>query len=258
MEKLQKLPVTQSSFESIIKEGLLYVDKTKQVLTLLDHGKYLLLSRPRRFGKSLLVSTLKCLFEGKKQLFKGLHIEDKWEWEEYPIIWIDFSVIDYLDSSEDFKEDLADYLKNIGRKYEVEIAGRRYKPILRNLIQELNKKFGKGVVVLIDEYDKPITDFIDNPIRVEENRKILKDFYDGVIEFGDTVYIIEFKHKRSGTLANLTKTALQQIKDKNYTQAYEGTHAHIHLVGIGFLEKNKDEKGQTLLEIDAKWQVHKG
>ena len=66
MEKLQKLPVTQSSFPSIIKEGLLYVDKTKQVLTLLDQGKYLFLSRPRRFGKSLLVSILKSLFEGKK------------------------------------------------------------------------------------------------------------------------------------------------------------------------------------------------
>ena len=91
MEKLQKLPVTQSSFEAIIKENLLYVDKTRQVLTLLDQGKYLFLSRPRRFGKSLLVSTLKSLFEGKKQLFKGLYIEDKWEWKEYPVIRIDFS-----------------------------------------------------------------------------------------------------------------------------------------------------------------------
>ncbi len=177
MEKLQKLPLTQSSFPSIIEEGLLYVDKTRQISNLLQQGKYLFLSRPRRFGKSLLVSTLKSLFEGKKDLFKGLFIEDKWEWKEYPVVRIDFSALDYLDSADYLKEDLVSFLEEIAQDYKVKIRGRTYKTLLRNLIKQLSRKFGRGVVVLIDEYDKPITDFITDPIRVEENRKILKDFY---------------------------------------------------------------------------------
>ncbi len=540
-KKLQKLPVTQSSFESIINENLLYVDKTQQILRLFERGKYLFLSRPRRFGKSMLVSTLKALFEGKKHLFKGLYIEDKWEWKEYPVIRIDFSAINYLYDTEEFKIDLGDYLQTVGEEYDLNIKGRHFKAILRNLIIALHKKFNRGVVILIDEYDKPITDFIDDPIRVEENRKILKDFYttlksqndyihkvfitgvskfakisvfsgmnnakdltleaslndiigltkadilhhfsdrislleakynrsrseilaaikhwyngyswdgvnfmynpfsiinffdrlefnnfwyqsgtptmliklimerayagtapqkpteyeqiqvtqttfdsaevtniniegllfqtgyltivhkdtsnltplyvldypnhevrwsftahiletyaqmprrdiepgalrlkralqngdkeqfmkllksyfalipyqlrykadeayyhslfqmvftligikmvserstnegriDGVLEFKDTVYIIEFKHKRSGTLATLTKNALQQIEAKNYAQAFEHSQKNIHLVGIGFLEKNKNDKGQVLLEIDAEWKEYR-
>jgi len=177
MEKLQKLPLTQSSFPSIIEEGLLYVDKTYQILTLLDQGKYLFLSRPRRFGKSLLVSTLKSLFEGKKGLFKGLYIEDKWDWKEYPVIRMDFSALDYLDSADILKDDLVSFLEEIAQDYKVKIKGKTYKTLLRNLIKQLSRKFDRGVVFLIDEYDKPITDFINDPIRVEENRRLLKDFY---------------------------------------------------------------------------------
>ena len=122
MKKLQKLPVTQSSFPAIVTEGLLYVDKTRQVLTLLDQGKYLFLSRPRRFGKSLLVSTLKSLYEGKKDLFKGLYIEDKWDWKEYPVIRIDFSALDYMDSSERFKEDLIAILEETALDYDIHLV----------------------------------------------------------------------------------------------------------------------------------------
>ena len=177
MEKLQKLPLTQSSFPSIIEENLLYVDKTRQILTLLDQGKYVFLSRPRRFGKSLLVSTLKSLFEGKKKLFKGLYIEEKWDWKEYPVIWMDFSALDYLDSTDTLKNDLVSFLKGIAQDYKVKVSGKTYKTFLRNLIKQLSRKFDRGVVFLIDEYDKPITDFINDPARVEENRRLLKDFY---------------------------------------------------------------------------------
>ena len=79
---------------------------------------------------------------------------------------------------------------------------------------------------------------------------------DGVIEFGDTAYILEFKYKQTGTLKTLTKNALKQIEDKNYAQAYEATHKVIHLIGVGFLEKNKDKNDKVLLEIDAKWKKY--
>ena len=130
MEKLQKLPVTQSGFERIIEDGLLYVDKTRQILTLLDQGDYLFLSRPRRFGKSLLVSTLKALFEGKKDLFKGLYIYDKWDWKEYPVIRIDFSALDYMDSMINFKEDLVFFLEDLAQDYDIKIRGKTYKTLL--------------------------------------------------------------------------------------------------------------------------------
>ena len=175
--KLQRLPVTQSSFEKIILNQLLYVDKTRQILTLLKQGDFLFLSRPRRFGKSMLVSTLKALFEGKKHLFKGLYIEDKWEWQAYPVIRIDFSAVSYLESVERFKESLAFILNDIAFDYNLTLHTGDYKTLLWSLIKQLHRKFQQPVIVLIDEYDKPITDFIDNPIRVEEHRQILKDFY---------------------------------------------------------------------------------
>ena len=77
----------------------------------------------------------------------------------------------------------------------------------------------------------------------------------GVIEFEDAVYIFEFKHKRSGRLETLAKNALKQIETKNYAHAYEASNRVIHLIGVGFLEKNKDKEGKTLLEIDAKWKT---
>ncbi|MGB1242590.1 MAG: AAA family ATPase, partial [Chitinophagales bacterium] len=178
MEKLQKLPLSQSSFEKIISKEMLYVDKTRQILSLLNRGDYLFLSRPRRFGKSLLVSTLKSLFEGKKDLFKGLYIEDKWEWKEYPVIRMDFSALDYLEDVDTLKEDLVSFLEEIAQDYKVKIRGKTYKTLLRNLIKQLNRKFNRGVVFLIDEYDKPIIDYLGKELETaEKNRSILKAFY---------------------------------------------------------------------------------
>ncbi|MCX8144666.1 MAG: AAA family ATPase, partial [Bacteroidia bacterium] len=84
---MRKLPIGIQSFENIRKDNYIYVDKTNYIYDLLNSGKYFFISRPRRFGKSLLVDTIKCLFEGKKELFEGLFIYDKWNWEEkYPVI----------------------------------------------------------------------------------------------------------------------------------------------------------------------------
>ena len=92
---MQKLPIGIQDFEQIRKGGYLYVDKTHYLPALLDFGKYLFLSRPRRFGKSLLLGTLKAWLAGKKELFKGLAVYDKTEWKTYPVILIDYSVVDY-------------------------------------------------------------------------------------------------------------------------------------------------------------------
>jgi len=91
MKTLQNLPIGDSSFESIRRNDQLYVDKTRYIFKLVNEGKYYFISRPRRFGKSLTISTLRCLFEGKKDLFKGLWIAENtnWEWKEHPVILID-------------------------------------------------------------------------------------------------------------------------------------------------------------------------
>ncbi len=135
------------------------------------------LSRPRRFGKSLLLSTIRYIYEGKRELFKGLYIEDKWDWNEsYPVIKIDFSV-DIREYKEVYNR-IEDELEINYRKYKIKEDKkkdgiRRFK----KLIIDLSEKYSKQVVVLIDEYDKPILDLIEDKKQAEEVRKILKEFY---------------------------------------------------------------------------------
>ncbi len=153
------------------------MDKTKYIYEIINSSKYIFLSRPRNFGKSLLLSTIRYLYEGKKELFKGLYIEDKWDWDSiYPVIRIDFSV-DIKESKkvyERMKEELGlNYERNeILMDKERDIPGN-----FKKLIIELNRKYKKQVVVLIDEYDKPILELIENKKQAEEVRKILKEFY---------------------------------------------------------------------------------
>ncbi|MEZ4887118.1 MAG: AAA family ATPase [Chitinophagales bacterium] len=177
MSKFQKLPTTESGFEAIREDGLLYVDKTKQMLTLLNTGRYLFLSRPRRFGKSMLVNTLEALYQGKKHLFEGLYVYDKWEWKEYPVIRLDFSGMHYSNDQQTFEDSINTRLEWSAKKYDIELSKKNYKDALSELLQLLYGKIGQKVVVLVDEYDKPITDFINNPIKAEENRRVLKEFY---------------------------------------------------------------------------------
>ena len=143
----------------------------------MSNGGYIFLSRPRRFGKSLLLSTIEYLYEGKKELFKGLYIEEKWDWNhKHPVIKIDFS----MDIREGKKiyERMKEELELNYTKYEIKMDKEKDMPgNFKKLIIELNKKYNKRVVVLIDEYDKPILDLIEDKKEAEEARKILKEFY---------------------------------------------------------------------------------
>ena len=172
---MQQLPIGIQTFKKIREENLLYVDKTKEIKDLIDMGDYYFISRPRRFGKSLLVSTLKEIFCGNKELFKGLYIYDKHEWEEYPIIMISFSSITYRQTKEVFSNEIVDKLVKIGESYNVKITGTSIISAFNEIIQELSKI--NKVVILIDEYDKPIIDYITDLEKAKENREILKEFY---------------------------------------------------------------------------------
>jgi Predicted AAA-ATPase/PD-(D/E)XK nuclease superfamily len=170
-------PIGQQDFPSIIKEGKVYVDKTMYALDVIQSSKSNFLSKPRRFGKSLFISTLESIFLGKKELFEGLYIYDKWQFEEYPIIRIDFTKIGYRDF--DLKESLIQELDRIFELYNIVSTQETLSLKFRELIEELSIKFNKGVVILIDEYDKPLIDYLDkeNLHFALQNRDILKTFY---------------------------------------------------------------------------------
>ena len=179
MERLPSLPVGQQYFKSIIKGNSIYVDKTAYIYELcypLDKNYFL--SRPRRFGKSLTVDTIAELFSGNKILFKGLWIEDKWDWSETcPVIRMS---LDDIGHEQGLKQALFKELNRIARSFEVVLVeDASLGSAFRELIELVVKKTGKQVVILIDEYDRPIVDYIDpyNLTMANKQRDILKQFF---------------------------------------------------------------------------------
>ena len=176
---LKRLPIGEQDFAGLVEFNAIYADKTELIYNLSNLSKYVFLSRPRRFGKSLLISTLRYLFEGRKELFKGCWIEDKTDWKPVPVIRIDFTRIDFAAKVLDDALDFA--LQENAEKYGVGLRGESLKERFINLIADLHKKSGEKVVILVDEYDKPIIEYINEPEHAEENRMILRNFY-GVIK----------------------------------------------------------------------------
>jgi len=173
---MKYLPIGIQTFRDIIEGGFYYVDKTHFIPKLTS--KYYFLSRPRRFGKSLFLDTLKEAFSGNKELFKGLYLYDNWNWEKrYPIIKLDLSQA-YPDTEENLIKSLDSFLKAVAKEHgitlEEEILGLKFK----ELIQKLYEKYNQKVVVLIDEYDKPILDVIEDTEKARRNRDILKKFFE--------------------------------------------------------------------------------
>ncbi len=180
---MKNLPIGIQTFEEIINNNYLYIDKTKQIEKLINSGKYFFLSRPRRFGKSLLLSTLKEVFSGNKELFKGLFIYDKIKWEIYPVIHLDVTSFQYNDTLEIFNDSIIEKLNRTAQLYNHKLS---YTKSVKSCFEELIKKLSEQnkVVILIDEYDKPIVDFITNKEKATINRNLLRDFY-SVIKAND-------------------------------------------------------------------------
>ncbi len=174
---MKKLPVGIQTFSEIIKNKYVYVDKTGIAADLIDRYKYVFLSRPRRFGKSLFLDTLHALFEGKKELFAGLTAEKSHDWSKtYPVIKISFGGGNFR-SMEGFSENVSLILRKNEKRLGIRCTVSRADVWFDELIQNTAQKFEQPVVILIDEYDKPILDNIDQPEMAALVREELKALY---------------------------------------------------------------------------------
>jgi len=175
---MKNLPIGIQTFSKLIEGNSVYVDKTEIIYNLISSGKeYYFLSRPRRFGKSVLISTLAELFRGNKELFKGLWIYDQIEWAPYPVIHIDFSLIDSK-TPDKLEKSLESFLDKTAKSYHVSLDKKKsHKESFIELIEKLSSK--NKVVILIDEYDKPILEFLEKGKidTANETREVLKSFF---------------------------------------------------------------------------------
>ncbi len=271
---MKKLPIGISDFRELITNNYIYVDKTKYIYEIISSSKYIFISRPRRFGKSLLLSTIEYLYEGYKDLFNNLYIQNIWDWNKtFPVIKIDLST-DIKRTSELYEliynELEFNYNKNqLEFKKEVKHLGLLFK----NLIIKIYQKYNKQTVILIDEYDKPILDVIENKEEAEEVRKTLKEFYsvlkglDKYIKFVMVSGVSKFAKvslfsglnqlkdisldKRYGNICGYTQSELEYYF-KEYLEGVNIEEIKEWYNGYNFLSENVYNPFDVLLYLDKK------
>ena len=223
----RKLPVGIQSFENIRTDNYAYVDKTEYIWKLLSTGKSFFLSRPRRFGKSLFASTLESYFSGKKELFKGLYIYDKENargedaWADYPIIAFYLSGGDY-NAPDGLKNTLTKTLDHVEKKYglthtEYDLANR-----FSDMIVQLKEKTKRQVVILVDEYDKPLlTTMLTNPEQEERNRELYKGFFSVLKDVDGDLKFVFFTGVTKFTKVSIFSD-LNQLSDISMSDKFSG------------------------------------
>ena len=215
---LDQLPLGIQTFAKVREGGFVYVDKTPQALDLANTAGIYFLARPRRFGKSLFLDTLRNLFEGRRELFTGLHAEGNWEWDvQYPVIKLDMSGI--FNKPADLESRLHGLLENNAIKLGVDLRGQDVPTQFQNLIVDASRQHGHKTVLLIDEYDKPMIDNIDDMELAEQMRKQLRGFY-SIIKAAD-------EHLRFVMLTGVSKfskvsifSGLNNLKDISLNPKY--------------------------------------
>ena len=228
-----KYPLGIQNFEKIRTDGYLYMDKTALLYNIVKGGTYYFLSRPRRFGKSLLISTLEAYFQGKRELFKGLaigHLEQ--EWKQYPVLHIDLNARDYS-QPDSLHAELNKHLEIWEAEYGGGYSDRAPEERFQHVISNAFKKTGKKVVILVDEYDKPLLQVADDRVRQDQYRKTLKAFYgvektmDRYIQFGFFTGVTKYsKVSVFSDLNNLTDITM----DRRYAELCGITEQEIRQV----------------------------
>ena len=226
-----KYPIGIQNFESLRKDGYLYIDKTELIHKLVSEGRYYFLSRPRRFGKSLLISTLEAYFQGKRELFEGLAIEKlEKEWTARPVLHIDLNIERY-NKPENLHDILNFTLSHWEKLYGSDPSETSLSLRFAGIVRRAHEQTGHRVAILVDEYDKPLLQAIGNKPLQEEYRNILKPFY-GVLKTMDG-------HIRFAMLTGVTKfgkvsvfSDLNNLKDISMLPQYVSicglTESEIH------------------------------
>ncbi|GAA5819482.1 MAG: AAA family ATPase partial [Methanobrevibacter sp. CfCl-M3] len=261
MNTKSELSLDVSDFEKLIKRNKIYVDKTKVIKRLRDlNGTYHFLSRPRRFGKSLLISTLKNLFEGKKELFKNTYIYNHWNWKEtYPVITFDLSK-PKTETSEKFEKSLNFYIDSIAEnEFNIELKAEFSNDKLRELIDKTHKKTGKHIVVLIDEYDKPILDNLNNAKTATEIQRNLKDFY-GILKSEDSklefVFITGITKFSKVSIFSEFKNLIQLTLKEDYSMICGYSQEEVEKYFKEFINSYSDSKNISYQETVKKIKYH--
>jgi hypothetical protein len=217
---MRNLPIGIQSFQGLREDNYLYVDKTEYIHRLISTGKVYFLSRPRRFGKSLLIATMDALFSGKKDLFEGLFIYDKWDWtRKYPVVRIDWAGISHS-SPEALKRGLLYALKEIAGNYRITLEESDPEGRFRELLALLHAKTGERAVVLIDEYDKPVTSHLYDE-QLDEIKRAVHDFYQ-VIKSADDHLKFVFLTGVSKFSGLSVFSALNNLEDISLSPEYAG------------------------------------
>ncbi|RMH87277.1 MAG: AAA family ATPase, partial [Calditrichaeota bacterium] len=254
----KRLPIGISDFETLITGGNVYVDKTPLIYRLVTEGMFYFLSRPRRFGKSLLLSTFKALFQGKRKLFEGLWIsQSDWQWESYPVIEFNFSEID-LDTPEQLRAALMSKLHRYGKEVGVQVHPELLRHSFSELIIGMGKKYGRPVVVLVDEYDQPLINHLgkgEKQLEVaRQNREILRSFF-GVLKGGNVAPWLRFVFITG--ISKFTRVSLfsglNNLKDltmhAGYAELLGYTHEELKHYFTPWLKEFAHQKGVSVQEI---------
>jgi hypothetical protein len=230
------------------------VDKTEVIYRMITDGRIYFLSRPRRFGKSLLVSTLEAIFKGKKDLFEGLYIYDKWDWEQqYPVIKIDWAGINHS-TPEEMEKSLVFHLKRNAQSYGITLIAESAIDCFSDLIKSLQEKTGKDVVILIDEYDKPITAHLTDShltairTKVHDFYQIMKSsdeyiqfvFLTGVSKFSGLSIFSALNNPQDITLDREYVTICgytQEELESNFSEYIDRAAEYLEITGKDLLDK---------------------
>ncbi len=228
---MKRLPIGEQSFEKLIQTDCIYVDKTEHIYNLITTNSYYFLSRPRRFGKSLLCSTFEALFKNKRELFKNTWIDKSdYDWKEYPVIHLSMAKCN-LKSPESLERSLVSELNWYAEMYDIQTNVDNSKDLLVHLVRQLSQR--GQVVILIDEYDKPIVEHLTNNLLAQEMRDAMRSFYGpfkdlgkymkflfitGVSKFSRTSLFSDMNHlfdltmhRKTATLCGYTYHELEQF-----------------------------------------------
>lgn len=250
-----KFPIGIQDFEKIRTDGYVYADKTRQIYDLADNGSYYFLSRPRRFGKSLLISTMEAYFSGKKELFSGLAIEKlERKWEKYPILHLDLNTRRY-ENIDSLKSELNKHLEIWEKDYGDDFKERALEERFFHIVEKAYTKTGRRVVILVDEYDKPMLQAMGNEALQNEYRNTLKAFYsvlktqDRYIKFAFLTGVTKFS--KISVFSDLNN--LQDISmDHRYADICGMTDGEIHLYFDDAVHQLADANHLTVAETYSK------